>query len=178
MIKETSKLVHHYIPVEDIPEEGLSVAYDDMPDLLDVTGELTAEGPIHGSAFIRKVDSEVYLTGDIEARLALPCDRCLAVYGEPVAASFSYVLVQEPEESGAEKAIREPDVEVTPFDGSRIPIADIFREQLLLNVPFRRLCREECRGLCPGCGANLNSETCACAREREEPPFSVLGALK
>lgn len=177
MARKTAQVFQHHIPIEDIPEDGLSVFYDEMPGLLEGTEGFTTEGPIHGSAFMKKEGAEVYLTGEVKARLVLACDRCLSLFEEPLNASFSYMLVPRKEETRVERAMEGSDVEVTPFDGSRIPIADIFREQVLLNVPFRRLCREGCKGLCPTCGANLNTETCTCVREGDESPFAVLETL-
>ena len=48
------------------------------------------------------------------------------------------------------------------YDKDRIDLGEIVREQILLEVPLRRLCREDCRGLCPSCGVNRNTEACDC----------------
>ena len=75
-------------------------------------------------------------------------------------------------EDGAEVA--EGDLDVFPFDGEKIDLEPLFREQFVLAIPFAPLCREDCKGLCPQCGTDLNSGTCSC----EKPTDPRLAALK
>ena len=75
-------------------------------------------------------------------------------------------------EEGAEVA--EEDLDVFPFDGERIDLEPLFREQFVLAVPYAPLCREDCKGLCPQCGIDRNTGTCTC----EKPIDPRLAALK
>jgi uncharacterized protein len=75
-------------------------------------------------------------------------------------------------EDGAE--VNEDDLDVFPFDGERIDLEPLFREQFVLAIPFAPLCAEDCKGLCPQCGIDRNTASCTC-----EPPIDPrLAALK
>lgn len=171
-------LIERHLFVKDIPPEGLSVHYDDMPGLLDDVNDISPSGPIAGTATLTLLGDKVYLAGNVHAHLALSCDRCLDVFPSEVSTSFTYLFVPAPYEGQAERAMRIDDVELTPYDGIHIPIAHVFREQILLNIPERKLCSETCRGICPNCGANLNKETCTCTLKNQDSPFDVLKPLK
>jgi uncharacterized protein len=69
-------------------------------------------------------------------------------------------LTREDYESSAAVELDEPDLIVSIFDGETLDVDELVREQLLLSVPDYSLCREDCQGLCPVCGANRNSKQC------------------
>jgi uncharacterized protein len=76
------------------------------------------------------------------------------------------------DDDGAE--VNEEDIDVFPFDGERIDLEPVFREQFVLAVPYAPLCMETCKGLCPQCGIDRNTASCNC-----EPPIDPrLAALK
>ena len=70
------------------------------------------------------------------------------------------------------------DVDFAPFEGDEIDLGELFREQILLAIPMTPLCREECKGLCPVCGADLNAGECSCERGEIDPRWSALADLK
>ena len=59
-----------------------------------------------------------------------------------------------------------------------VDLDDLLRQQLYLSLPVKNLCAEECRGLCPGCGANLNQADCTCGAGEDRSPFAVLRQLQ
>ncbi len=61
--------------------------------------------------------------------------------------------------------------------GEHVDLDDLVREQILLALPTRQLCRDDCKGLCPTCGANLNQTTCDCSAEEIDPRFAALAQL-
>ena len=69
-------------------------------------------------------------------------------------------------------------VEGEPASGETVDLEAIIREQIILMVPLKPLCQEDCRGLCPICGANFNRETCSCQVEKSDSPFAQLAKLK
>ncbi|MGH7663981.1 MAG: YceD family protein [Gemmatimonadaceae bacterium] len=113
---------------------------------LHVTGRLSSAG-----------SGRFFWSGHIEGSIRLECRRCL----EPVTATVEDETRLILAEAGDEEA---DDPDMFPLDpGARtIDLRPIIREQWLLNAPGFALCREECRGLCPGCGADLNAAPCAC----------------
>jgi uncharacterized protein len=114
-----------------------------------VSGRIMASGP-----------GSFYWEGRIRTRLAGQCRRCLepadVVLDEPVRLLFT-------EDQGAD----DPGVVIIPPHGAEIDLGDAVREELILAAPEFPLCREECRGLCPRCGTNLNQGPCDCRPETD-----------
>jgi uncharacterized protein len=123
-----------------------------------------------------------FATGTFKGELTVACSRCLEpmkiVLDEKLLVTFmppSEMPTEEDDpaaEDGAE--VTEGDLDVFPFDGERLDLEPLFREQFVLAIPFAPLCREDCKGLCPQCGIDRNSGTCAC----EKPIDPRLAALK
>jgi uncharacterized protein len=86
--------------------------------------------------------------------------------------------VEESDEEGEEGELTEDDLDVYPYEGQNVDLEPLLREQLILSVPFAPVCSEECRGLCPSCGADRNLETCGCRVEREDGRLHILKDFK
>jgi uncharacterized protein len=126
--------------------------------------------------------THAFASGPFKGYLSVACSRCVG----PVRLTIDEKLMvtflppgemptddAEPaSEDGAEVA--EGDIDVFPFDGDKIDLEPLFREQFVLAIPYAPLCREDCKGLCPQCGTDLNSTTCTC----EKPIDPRLAALK
>ena len=138
----------HVISLEDIPEEGLCLNYDDVPGLLTDPDDPGLEGPVRVDACLNRIDRFIYLHGSVETVVNLVCDRCLSPYPFEVNAQFSYLLIPHSLEGEGLDAAR----------GKDIPFGEILREQILLQIPFRRLCSEGCMGICPSCGADIREK--------------------
>ncbi|NIA08880.1 MAG: hypothetical protein GWP10_03715 [Nitrospiraceae bacterium] len=164
------------VRVEDISKEGLGLVFEDMPGLLSDVEECKIQSPIKGEVFLCRVDRDIHLKGKVRASIGLICHRCLEEYIQEVHADFSYVLVPSMLEK-EEVAFDTEDMEISLYDGVEIQLGEIFREQILLQIPMRHLCKEDCRGICPSCGANLNKEECRCQKKSLDSPFSVLKKL-
>lgn len=168
----------HVISVEDIPEEGLCVNYEDIPGLLTDPDDPGLEGPVRAEICLNRIDSFIYLQGSVKTEVNLVCDRCLNSYPFAVDAAFSYLLIPQSLEREGLDAARGKDMEVLIYDSKGVPIGDILREQILLQIPLRKICSEGCRGICPSCGADLNKEACRCKKDIKCGPFVVLKGLK
>lgn len=164
------------IRVEDISEEGSRLVFEDMPGLLSDVDECKIQSPIRGEVFLCRVGKDVHLNGEVRVLIGLNCHRCLEEYIQEVYTTFSYILV--PSLSGKEEIdFGAEDMDVLLYNGAEIQLGEIFREQILLQIPMRHLCKEDCKGICPGCGANLNKEECHCQKESLKNPFNVLKKL-
>jgi uncharacterized protein len=104
------------------------------------------------------------LDGDLEGSVRIMCDRCLEYYQRDVKTDFKLFLVQSQDTGKAEIELLEEDMEVDFIRGEEIDVDEIIQEQLYLSIPIKSLCREECLGLCPMCGHNLNNGDCQCKR--------------
>jgi uncharacterized protein len=128
---------------------------------------------------IRRTGDGVFVNGHVETRAQLECDRCLKPIQLPVSADFALEYITEADyESSSAAALSEEEMSVSVFDGDSIDVDEIVKEQILLTVPARTLCREDCKGICPECGIDLNTGQCNCAAEKVDPRWAALKSLK
>ena len=124
---------------------------------------------------IAQVDIEGRLTGEIE----LECTRCLTRAKTPLDFPFKAVYVtSENYTTDTEAELRAADLDVSIFEGDKIDLSELAREQILLNLPVRFLCSENCRGLCAKCGADKNTVNCNCQENEIDPRWQGLRDLK
>jgi uncharacterized protein len=128
--------------------------------------------------FLIRSGSTVAVKGSVTATLSLACSRCLESFDFPLRSEFTFTLVPEDvsETRPPEKELAAEDLETEFYEGETIDIDKIVLNNLLLSLPLKPLCREECEGLCPVCGANKNLEPCACSHD--EPGDPRLAGLK
>ena len=128
---------------------------------------------------IHKDKAQFRLDGRVQTTLELPCSRCLEAYTIPVDAAFDLRYQPHSHNIGeGEREIEEDDLTTAFYENDEIDLGQLMREQFYLALPMKPLCRDDCRGLCPICGANLNRETCDCKRDWEDPRLAVLKTLK
>jgi uncharacterized protein len=128
---------------------------------------------------ILKDKDQFHLVGGVKATLELPCSRCLEPFTTPVDATFDLRYQPHAANIGeAEQEIEEDDLSTAFYENDEIDLGQLMREQFYLALPMKPLCRDDCRGLCPTCGTNLNRGTCDCKREWEDPRLAVLKQLK
>ena len=122
------------------------------------------------------------LIGVVTTRLELPCSRCLEPFTPPVDSRFDLRYQPHVHAAGsgheAERQIEEDDLSTAFYDNDEIDLGQLMGEQFYLSLPMKPLCRDDCRGLCPICGTNLNRGTCDCKRDWEDPRLAALKALK
>jgi uncharacterized protein len=124
---------------------------------------------------VNRRSHEVQLRGSIRARAEVDCDRCLQSVEIPIETSFDVKYISSDDYRATETVeLQEEDLSVAVFDDATIDIDELVREQLLLALPSRALCGAECKGLCPVCGANKNSQDCACETTEIDPRWSGL----
>ena len=151
------------------------------PDDLQFVGDARFDG------VLQKKDQRFRLKGRVRATLELTCGRCTEPFALPVDAEVDLTYVPEPQaQAGVSASGRaaEAEVELTDEDFSTayyrdhvLDFAEMLREQFYLAMPMRPLCREDCKGLCPHCGTNLNTTTCGCDVRWQDPRLAGLQAL-
>ncbi len=160
------------ISLEEIPPEGLKIEFEEVKFLSE---DIKILSPFKGVLELKKQGIEVKLTGFLQGKIELVCDRCLSEFGYKIKHKFEVLL--KPVASlnvEGEKELQEEDMEVSFFENSWIDFAGILREEIFLSVPYKKLCKKDCKGLCPVCGKNLNKSTCGCEVKKKESPFAVL----
>ncbi len=122
-------------------------------------------GPIGVNVSYYRAGTELFFHGGLGASTQAVCARCAEEFVAHNDRDFRLVLAPRAVGFGAETDLRDEDLEFSLYDGSEIDLSPLIREQFLLSLPTRPLCHEDCRGLCPGCGMNLNHTQCGCRGE-------------
>ena len=146
----------------------------------------TLDNGVDVDAVLTNAGEGILVTGIVRADVTAPCDRCLDDAHFTIAGELNeYFLFHEPE-AGADLEDEDgPDFALVGAD-STVDLEDAVRSALVMELPYVVLCREDCKGLCPVCGENLNHVDCGHARqiaeeeERERianSPFAVLKGL-
>lgn len=135
--------------------------------------------PVQVKLVIYKAGDKYVLDGDLRGGLRVVCDRCLEAYHRDLRTTFRvYLALPLPEEVDPEIELAEKDLEVDFIRGEEIELDEIIREQIYLSLPMKSLCSENCLGLCPRCGSNLNAGDCQCEPEQGHPAFLKLKNFK
>lgn len=183
------------VKIEEIQEPGLELSQPIERKVLEQAlaesegFKFVSAGPLDAS--FRKVSGQIHLNGDFEAKVTGPCRRCTKDVPLDVPVSFSLRMIREApkvEEEDEEdlKPVRKrrqkkdddeqaemaasfelDEVDAEPFDGKTIDLDPIVREQVLLALPVTVLCREDCKGLCPTCGQDLNEKDCGHSEKKD-----------
>ena len=148
----------------------------------DEPGTYRVVAPVELVFEIHKDKDKFRLVGTVTSELELSCSRCLESYRLPVAAPFDLrYLPASAVSSEGEREVDAEDLETSYYENDAIDLNELLREQFYLALPMKPLCRDDCRGLCPQCGTNLNAATCGCAPVWEDPrlaPLKELGKIR
>ncbi len=135
--------------------------------------------PLEVRATAELIEGQIRISGTLHTRLELVCARCLEPVSEEVSREFDLYYRPASEKPGKEELrLKDDETEVSFFEGEGLFLADVLAEQILLAIPMKIICRSDCRGLCPQCGANLNSESCRCEARGADPRLAPLARLK
>ena len=157
-----NRFAHVYEPEEIVLDEAHTR----------LTSPPEVEGRVSRSGY------EVRLQGKINATAEVDCDRCLKSVSIPVETEFDVTYVPAADYTSNEAAeLQEEDLSLSVFDGEAIDIDELVREQTLLALPNRALCGEDCKGLCPICGADKNVNPCDCQSKEIDPRWAGLKAV-
>lgn len=143
-----------------------------LPPLFLDGGEINIIQPAHFDLTLTSVDKAVTVEGSFTVDIKVQCGRCLKDFVLSLSPDFGetyYDQSQPPPGPLKEDWI--------PFSGDVINITPEVENAILLNLPMRLICSEQCRGLCPVCGADLNKQQCDCVREDMDPRMAKLKEL-
>lgn len=166
-----------YINISDIPEEGLTIQYEEDP--LSLQEGINIDGKISIFLKVFRVEEIVFVSGEIKVTLVLECSRCLVEFSHPLSSSFriDYMPLKE---MGKEKEyeLKSDDLDKSFYKGDKIDMTELIKEQILLSLPMQPLCSSECKGLCPVCGTDLNEGHCTCERREIDQRLAILKKFK
>lgn len=149
---------------------GASLPFQFQLDLsgMDFYGARPFAHPVRVSGAVRNMAGALSLEGTAETTLELVCDRCLKPFSQNLALSVSTLLAEELED--------EENDEIVLLQDGAADLDEIFTTALVLSMDAKHLCSEDCKGLCPTCGADLNLGPCQCRKE-PDPRFAALAQL-
>ena len=144
----------------------------DRPELLDL-------GPVSWRGQVIYADPGYFLRARLSYEQTLSCNRCLKPIVEHAQSDVELMILVEPgPEAAGEHALHEQDLGILYLQDELLETDPILIEQLQLNIPMKPLCREDCQGLCPVCGADRNAGACSCEESSPDPRWAALAALK
>lgn len=155
-------------------QETLSLAASelDYPDLA-ALGEVRCRGRISPLA------PGFLLEANLSYVQTLYCNRCLEPYELPTAIDVKLMLdVREEDELPEELELEAEDLDVLVLAEPELETRPLWIEQLHLAIPMKPLCKDDCAGLCSGCGTDLNKGSCSCAEAAVDPRWAALAGLK
>lgn len=179
---EVAALRPTLVPVAHLPPEGqqysLSFPAEDVEAALAEAGweEVGAAAALTAEARVLPSGAEVFVLGRLETRVSYRCVRCLESFGEPVVAEFHAAFTREGAPEPGEWELRREDLDVQRLPSGTLDLTQVVAEQLFLELQPHPVCRPECRGLCPQCGADLNRALCRCSGAAQPSPFQALEA--
>ncbi len=155
----------------DIPGEKVAIDYElDLSDY-----ELFAGKPFQTPVRIQGVAENraeiVSLNMICSFRMSLVCDRCLDAFERTFSYDFSHILVQEM------SAEDDDEYDYIVVEDNTLDLDELALSDILLTLPTKILCKEDCAGLCPMCGINRNTDTCECQKKQVDPRLAKLGEL-
>jgi uncharacterized protein len=126
-----------------------------------------------------KIIKDIRLKGRLVTRIEVSCARCLDSVSQEVQREFELLYRPQGSDAGRDElSITDAEAEIGYYQGDGILLEDVLREQVLLAVPLKLVCREDCLGLCPHCGGNLNRERCSCAVPAVDPRWTALKDIR
>ena len=140
-------------------------------------GEFVAEG-IGGTVQLLRTHQGLLVRGRVEARLLMSCGRCLKEYvgATPLAVEEEFFPLVDV--NTGQRMPLPADSDGTVIDANHVlDLTEVLRQYVIAAQPVKPLCRADCAGLCPECGADLNNENCVCAAEALDPRWASLAAL-
>ncbi|MCM3746049.1 DUF177 domain-containing protein [Paenibacillus pasadenensis] len=144
----------------------------DVSELLQERKDIISAKPLAVALDVRPYEETAQVKGELKADLTMVCSRCLEPVEEHLAISIEErfalaSMVKDPEADEDLIVVKEDKVDLQPYvEGT-----------LLIYLPMAPLCSDDCKGLCPDCGTNLNEQSCGCSRDRIDPRFEALKKL-
>jgi uncharacterized protein len=166
------------VEVEKLGPQWAAMQFDCLLEDPELAETLRLSGPVSVSTEARRKDGRIQIRGELTAAGSTECSRCLEPVPLTIAAPFDvFYESQASAEDLHDLEVTDENLSVAELAGDAIDLSELVREQVLLNVPARILCSEECRGLCESCGANKNLSPCGCETETIDPRWQALKGL-
>jgi uncharacterized protein len=165
---------------DQVPPEGME-RHLEIADAGEAGLELAVplEKPLRADLALTRHGERIRVRGALEASVRLECSRCLQQYVLPLQGELEVFLETGGEDSEEEeKELSREEMEVRFLKRKTIDLRDLLAEQVHLSLPFKPLCADNCKGMCPRCGTDLDQGQCSCGGEGTDPRWEALKQLK
>ena len=189
MSRTRQKIKNLILHVEQLKEKEFYHEFEKNPQVFPIIAEMVKNReceflkPLNIRLRAFRIRELFEVQGTFRTSVRLPCSRCLKDFDTPLASDFELTYTKEV--PGLMDVFEDEDIELRVeeigmiyFKGEEIDLQQGIQEQVVMTFPLQPLCDENCRGLCPNCGADLNREKCGCKREPRSQAFAVLKNLK
>jgi uncharacterized protein len=177
-----------FLDIKELELHPLDFEEEFQPDVIDLGGEARQRTLLKTSGRAEVVEEhhgkheiikDIRLRGRVSASLELQCARCLEPVQQDVDREFELLYRPLGADAGRDElSVTAAEAEIGYYQGDGILLEDVLREQVLLALPLKVTCREDCKGLCPHCGKNLNEEQCSCNVPMEDPRWAALKEIR
>jgi uncharacterized protein len=170
------------ISLDQIRETPRALSYAETVDALNRelargAGDFRLTDDLSVDVSYHRAGLDVFFDGAVRGAVEGRCARCLAPYRFPLDAPLAIVLTPKAAAPPRSGVLREEDIGLSTYEGDEIDLTPLVHEQAILSLPTRPLCAEDCRGLCPRCGTNLNVATCDCPTGMGDGRLAALQTL-
>jgi uncharacterized protein len=170
------------IAFDDIPEGGIELKEKlDREWLGALVGPqfFPADEPLSAEFYLVRAGPSVVTKGKLAGQMRFVCSRCAEEASWEVTLAFTHVFVKGQQAGAVPEGFDDPaSLEFTFFDGGKVELETLAREELVLSLPRVPLCSEACKGICQSCGKNLNEGPCSCHTDVVDPRWAKLRDIK
>ncbi len=177
-----------FLNIKDLELHPLDFTEEFQPGVVDLGGEGRQRTPLKASGRAEVVEErhgkheiikDIRLRGRLSTGLELQCARCLEPVSQEITREFELLYRPLGTDAGRDElSVTDAEAEIGYYQGEGLLLEDVLREQVLLALPLKVTCREDCKGLCPQCGKNLNEQQCSCSTEVEDPRWAALKEVR
>jgi uncharacterized protein len=177
-----------FLDIHDLERHPLDFEEVFQPDVIDLGSEAQQRTPLKASGRAELVEEyhgkhqvikDIRLRGKLSTGLELQCARCLEPVSQEIVRQFELLYRPLGTDAGRDElSVTDAEAEIGYYQGDGLLLEDVLREQVLLALPLKLTCREDCKGLCVHCGKNLNEEQCSCNTAIEDPRWTALRDIR
>ena len=177
-----------FLDIKSLEIRPLDFAEEFQPGVIDLGVDFQQRAPLKTSGRAEvveehhgkhKIIKDIRLKGELATTLEQSCARCLEPVTQEVERQFELLYRPLGVDAGRDElSVTEAEAEIGYYEGEGILLEDVLREQVLLSLPLKVVCRDNCKGLCPQCGKNLNQNLCSCSVPFEDPRWEALKEIR
>jgi uncharacterized protein len=178
-----------FIDIHDLELRPVEFDREFQPGSIDLGPDVTQSAPLHAEGHAEllkehrggraKPIEDIRIVAGFSTTIQMSCARCLEPVTRDVKRDFDLIYRPQGVDAGQEElSVTQAEAEIGYYVGDGLDLGDVLREQLVLALPYKVVCREDCKGLCPHCGKDLNAGPCDCKPQTAEPRWDALKNFK